>query len=209
MSLILMNKPCEYTGISQSYKAGKHRGIDLVNHKLYSKTPIVATADGVVVAASKGAWDWSYGNMVAIYHGNGNYTNHAHLSKIKVKVGQKVKAGDLLGYMGTTGRSTGIHLHFEVWDCHDSKGNVKPRNFNKHRVNPKPYLDAAGKGKRYKVVTKKDPLNVRKSPEPGSKIIGSIPKGTIVVGTTREGNYIYIPSEKGWSSKSYLQEQKV
>ena len=195
MSLILKNKPCEYTGISQPYKPGKHRGIDLVNHKLYSKTPIRATADGVVVAASKGAWDKSYGNMVAVYHGDGNYTNHAHLSKISVKVGQKVKAGDLLGYMGTTGNSTGIHLHFEV---HLGK--------KWNRVDPKPFMDAAGKGKQYKVVTKKDPLNVRKSPEPGSKVIGSIPKGAIVVGTTREGNYVYIPSKKGWSSKSYLQE---
>lgn len=129
MAFVVKCKPCEYTAISQPYKAGRHRGIDLVNHNLYQKTPIVAVSDGTVVAASRGAWDRSYGNMVAIYHGNGTYTNYAHLSKIKVKVGQKVKAGTTIGLMGNTGNSTGTHLHFEVH---------KGRKWN--RVNPYTYI---------------------------------------------------------------------
>lgn len=195
MSLILKNKPCEYTAVSQPYKAGRHKGIDLVNHKLYSKTPIRATADGAVVAASKGAWDWSYGNMVAIYHGNGNYTNHAHLSKICVKRGQKIKAGTIIGYMGTTGNSTGIHLHFEVH---------KGRKWN--RVNPKPYIDAAGKQTKYKVNTKNDPLNVRKDAKSSAKVIGKLKKGTTVTGTTVKNGFVYIPSKSGWCSKEYLKK---
>ena len=132
MAFSLKCKPCEYTSISQPYKAGKHRGIDLVNHKLYQKTPIRAAQDGKVVAAKKGAWDWSYGNMVAIYHGNGNYTNYAHLSKICTRVGKTVKAGTIIGYMGNTGNSTGTHLHFEVH---------LGRKWN--RVNPYPYIKNA------------------------------------------------------------------
>ena len=132
MAFSLKCKPCEYTRISQPYKVGKHRGIDLVNHKLYQKTPIRAAQDGKVVAAKKGAWDWSYGNMVAIYHGNGNYTNYAHLSKICTRVGKTVKAGTIIGYMGNTGNSTGTHLHFEVH---------LGRKWN--RVNPYPYIKNA------------------------------------------------------------------
>ncbi len=129
----LTHKPIRIDRISQPYKSGKHKGIDLVDTR-GTKAPVYATADGTVVACKKGAWDWSYGNMVAIYHGNGTYTNHAHLSKIKVKLGQKVKSGDVIGYQGSTGRSTGNHLHFEI---HLGK--------KWNRVNPKPYLDAIGK----------------------------------------------------------------
>lgn len=193
--MILKNKPCVYTGISQPYKAGKHRGIDLVNHKTYAKTPIRATAAGVVVAASTGAWDKSYGRMVAIYHGNGNYTNHAHLSKISVKVGQKVTPGQQLGLMGTSGNSTGIHLHYEI---HLGK--------KWNRVNPKPYMDAAGIGKEYVVNTKSSPLAVRKEAKAGAKKVGSIPKGKHVLGTKSSGKWRYIPEYGGWSSMTYLKE---
>lgn len=156
MTFRLKNKPCKWKRISQPYKKNSHKGIDLAN---VTGTPIYATADGTVVAASKGAWHWSYGNMVAIYHGNGVYTNHAHLSKIKVRVGQKVKAGQLIGLMGSTGRSTGSHLHFEIH---------LGRKWN--RVNPKPYLDAAGKKKKSKPTYEKgktyvlrEDMNVRMS----------------------------------------------
>ena len=134
MAFSLSNKPMAWKRISQPYKKNRHKGIDLAAP---TGTPVYATANGTVVAASKGAWHWSYGNMVAIYHGNGNYTNHAHLSKIKVHTGQKVKAGQLIGYCGSTGRSTGPHLHFEIH---------LGRKWN--RVNPKPYLDNAGKKKK-------------------------------------------------------------
>lgn len=136
--------------ISQTYKA-RHKGMDFAAP---TGTPVYAVADGKVVACSTGAWDWSYGKMVAIYHGSGNYTNYAHLSKIKVRLGQKVKAGQIIGLCGSTGNSTGPHLHFEVH---------KGKKWN--RVNPKPYIDGIGKNaNKYKVgktYTLCDDMNVR------------------------------------------------
>ena len=111
MSYVCKYRPIKYKRISQYYKKKTHRGIDLAAP---TGTNVYATCAGTVVAAKYGAWDSSYGNMVAIYHGNGDYTNHAHLSKIKVKVGQKVKAGQLIGLCGSTGHSTGPHVHFEI-----------------------------------------------------------------------------------------------
>lgn len=74
-------------------------------------TPIYATADGVVVHAS---WQSGYGRMVTIQHEFGIETRYAHMSKIRVKKGQRVSRGQRIGDMGSTGRSTGTHLHYEV-----------------------------------------------------------------------------------------------
>lgn len=74
-------------------------------------TPINATADGVVVVAG---WVGGYGNGIYIDHGNGITTRYGHLSRIDVVVGQTVKQGGHLGLVGSTGRSTGPHLHYEV-----------------------------------------------------------------------------------------------
>jgi murein DD-endopeptidase MepM/ murein hydrolase activator NlpD len=74
-------------------------------------TPVVATADGVVVKAD---WQNGYGQTVVIDHGNGLTTRYGHLSKIEVEVGQEIKRGEELGQVGSTGRSTGPHLHYEV-----------------------------------------------------------------------------------------------
>ena len=74
--------------------------------------PVVATGDGTVITAgSNGA----YGNMVALDHGFGIVTKYGHLSRIAVMSEQRVKRGDIIGYVGSTGRSTGAHLHYEVW----------------------------------------------------------------------------------------------
>lgn len=85
-----------------------HAGIDIANSK---GTPIYAAASGTVTFAG---YSGSYGKLVKISHGNGLETRYGHMSSIAVSSGSKVKQGQLIGYMGSTGRSTGSHLHFEV-----------------------------------------------------------------------------------------------
>jgi len=75
-------------------------------------TPVFATADGTVVSAGLNG---AYGNMVVIDHGFGITTKYGHLSRIAVRDNQPLKRGDVLGYVGSTGRSTGPHLHYEIW----------------------------------------------------------------------------------------------
>ncbi len=89
-------------------KRAFHSGLDIANKK---GTKIIATADGKVSFAAP---RFNYGNMIKIDHGYGVVTKYAHLSKILVKPGQKVKRGETIGLMGNTGRSTGPHLHYEV-----------------------------------------------------------------------------------------------
>lgn len=85
-----------------------HEGVDMAAKKGES---IFAAADGVVVKAGKGS---GYGKMVKIRHSDGFSTVYAHMHRIKVKEGQKVRRGDVVGKAGNTGTSTGVHLHFEV-----------------------------------------------------------------------------------------------
>jgi murein DD-endopeptidase MepM/ murein hydrolase activator NlpD len=73
---------------------------------------VVAPADGTVIFAGRRA---AYGNMVAIDHRFGITTRYGHLYKVNVKVGQRVCRYDVIGYVGNSGRSTGPHLHFEIW----------------------------------------------------------------------------------------------
>lgn len=89
-------------------KKGWHGGIDLTGGY---NTPIVSAADGIVVFSG---YRYNYGILVEIRHANGFSTRYAHLNEATVQNGQQVKAGALIGLMGSTGRSTGPHLHFEV-----------------------------------------------------------------------------------------------
>ena len=98
----------------------RHEGIDLAGAK---GSPILSTADGVVV---KAGWGNGYGNMVQIQHSFGLETLYGHMSRIRVTVGQKVSRGDVIGDMGSTGRSTGSHLHYEV---HVGGNPVNPMTF--------------------------------------------------------------------------------
>ena len=92
------------------YKTSEfHPGIDFTAS---IGTPIYATGDGVVEEAD--AIMQGYGNHVVINHGFGYQTLYGHMSKIKASVGQKIKRGELIGYVGSTGRSTGPHVHYEV-----------------------------------------------------------------------------------------------
>lgn len=85
-----------------------HKGIDLAAP---IGTPIFATADGVV---SKAEWFGSYGLYVSLQHGSNLETRYAHMSRLNVASGQRVRRGDIVGFVGSTGRSTGPHLHYEV-----------------------------------------------------------------------------------------------
>jgi LysM repeat protein len=77
-------------------------------------TPILASADGQVIISRFGGWNGGYGNYIVVRHGNGTQTLYAHASKINVSSGDTVKQGDVIGAVGTSGKSTGPHVHFEI-----------------------------------------------------------------------------------------------
>ncbi len=104
--------------------AAMHAGVDIPGP---SGTPIYATADGIVSHAGR---QGGYGNLVEINHGKGIATRYGHLSKIIVADNTRVKRGQLIALMGSTGRSTGPHLHYEV-------------RIDGHAVNPVPFLTTA------------------------------------------------------------------
>ena len=123
--------PCSYVRFSSPYGyrthpiTGEwkfHSGVDLAGPE---GTPIVATRDGVVTAA---AYSSGNGNYVTINHGDGFSTAYLHMTHSVVSVGQKVSAGQLIGYMGNTGLSKGSHLHFTIY-------------YNGNTVNPADYLN--------------------------------------------------------------------
>jgi len=87
---------------------GRHMGVDIANE---SNTPIRSAADGIVTYAG---WEAGYGRVVAIEHGFGYSTRYGHCARIDIKVGDEVKRGQIIGYVGSTGRSTGSHVHYEV-----------------------------------------------------------------------------------------------
>ena len=98
-----------------------HKGVDFAAP---TGTPIYASGDGVVEKAGRFS---SYGNYVRVRHGNGISTAYAHMSRIKAKAGARVRQGEIIGYVGTTGRSTGPHLHYEVTV---NGKHVNPRSVN-------------------------------------------------------------------------------
>lgn len=77
-------------------------------------TPVLAAASGKVIISRASGWNGGYGNYIVIYHDNGTQTLYAHLSRNSVVQGQTVDKGQIIGAVGTTGKSTGTHLHFEV-----------------------------------------------------------------------------------------------
>ena len=85
-----------------------HQGIDIASA---AGTPVVAAADGQVVQSG---WSGGYGNMVQLDHGNGITTIYGHNSSVAVASGQPVKKGQVISFAGSTGRSTGSHVHYEV-----------------------------------------------------------------------------------------------
>jgi murein DD-endopeptidase MepM/ murein hydrolase activator NlpD len=126
-------EPVQGTSLTSGYgvrsdpfrgRAAMHAGIDLAGPL---GTPIYATADGKVERA-----EWNnggYGNLVELNHGHGIQTRYGHLTRYVVTAGQDVKRGQLIAYMGSTGRSTGSHLHYEV-------------RIDGQAVNPIPFLQS-------------------------------------------------------------------
>lgn len=108
-------------GVSSRIRSSTHTGLDIATS---TGTPISVVADGIVTCAE---YSGAYGNLVKIDHGNGVETWYAHTSKMYVKVGQQVKAGDIIAAVGSTGNSTGSHLHFEI-------------RINGNHVNPQNYM---------------------------------------------------------------------
>jgi murein DD-endopeptidase MepM/ murein hydrolase activator NlpD len=111
-----------------------HRGLDIANDL---GTPIYATGDGVV---TKSSWDSKYGRYVTIKHAKGYETKYAHLNSSYVKPGTIVKSGQVIGEMGSTGVTTGVHLHFEV-------------RRNKRILNPSKYVNSS-----YRKIKRKDSI---------------------------------------------------
>ncbi len=112
-----------------------HQGMDF---SARTGTPIFATGDGVVAKADNTAS--GYGNHIVIKHGYGYETLYGHLSKYKVKRGQRVKRGDIIGFVGSTGRSEAPHLHYEV---HKNGQVVNPLNFYYGNISAAEYVAIA------------------------------------------------------------------
>lgn len=166
---------------------GGHSGIDF---GVAEGTPVQASADGVVTAATTGSGARSYGRYVSIDHGNGYSTLYGHLSKWAVSSGSTVKAGQVIAYSGNTGFSTGPHLHLSLF-----KGNTA--------VNPAPYLgggvsisgnlpesvtgDATQGGSGYigeaSVVTS-NMSGVSGNLQSVAEVIGAVPTGSSATGTS-------------------------
>jgi len=109
-----------------------HNGMDFAAN---TGAPIFATGDGVIARADNSAS--GYGNHIVIRHGFGYESLYAHLSKYNCKVGQKVKRGDIIGYVGSTGRSEGPHCHYEV---HKDGKVVNPLNFYYGNISAAEYV---------------------------------------------------------------------
>ena len=112
-----------------------HEGMDFTAK---TGTPIYATGDGLVAKSDNTAS--GFGNHIVIRHGFGYETLYAHLSKYKVRAGQRVKRGDVIGYVGSTGRSEGPHLHYEV---HKDGKVVNPLNFYYGNISAVEYVAIA------------------------------------------------------------------
>jgi len=102
-------------------RVAEHKGLDISNNP---GTPIIAPADGIVRFAKPFG---RCGNYISIVHGKGVLTEYGHLQQVLVRKGQVVKKGDVIALMGSSGKSTGTHLHYEIW-------------INDHAFNPYAFL---------------------------------------------------------------------
>ena len=182
--MVLISEPNTSHGVSRYFGNG-HNGID---YKYPMNTPVYAAGDGVIDCEGDGKFDpwttWMGGIYVRIKHGD-MYTGYAHLSSTVINKGQAVKQGQLIGYSGSTGSSTGPHLHFEVIDI--------PQNWNNGysaRIDPRPFFRPAqpqqAKPQGGEMVTTKDQLN---------RLYEAVlrrPRGA------GEGEDVYLGKDSGW-----------
>lgn len=133
--MVKLIEPNRKWGVTRGFGSG-HNGID---YKYPMNTPVTAAADGTVDFEGWGVKDpWTLamgGIYVRLKHSDGSYTGYAHLSRTVVNKGQKVKAGAVIGYSGSTGQSTGPHLHFEVIPAKQDWNNGYSA-----RINPAPFF---------------------------------------------------------------------
>jgi hypothetical protein len=138
---MFLKTPLKFTGRITSYfgwrkdpftsSHSRHRGVDFA---AYYGAPIVATSDGIV---SFSGWKGAYGRLVNVRHSNGYVTYYGHCSKILVRPGQKVRQGQIIAKVGSTGRSTGPHCHYEI--------RLRNQAFNPLRFNQPKRKALAGK----------------------------------------------------------------
>lgn len=108
-----------------------HTGMDFPSE---TGTNVYVTGDGVVENVESNYW--GYGNIVLVNHGFGYKTLYAHLNEFNAKIGQKVKRGEIIGYVGSTGKSTAPHLHYEIWKNGEK---VNPVNYYYNDLSPEEY----------------------------------------------------------------------
>ncbi|MFJ2669959.1 peptidoglycan DD-metalloendopeptidase family protein [Streptomyces sp. NPDC087525] len=119
-----------YRASGASWSSGYHTGVDF---SASSGTPVKAVGDGTVVTAG---WGGSYGNQIVIQHSDGMYSQYGHLSSLEVSAGDSVSAGQEIGLSGSTGNSTGPHLHFEIRTGPEYGSDVDPVAYlREHGVN--------------------------------------------------------------------------
>ncbi|MFD7222213.1 peptidoglycan DD-metalloendopeptidase family protein [Streptomyces sp. NPDC059892] len=119
-----------YRASGSSWSSGYHTGVDF---SASSGTPVKAVGDGTVVTAG---WGGSYGNQIVIQHSDGMYSQYGHLSSLEVSAGDTVSAGQQIGLSGSTGNSTGPHLHFEIRTGPEYGSDVDPVAYlREHGVN--------------------------------------------------------------------------
>jgi murein DD-endopeptidase MepM/ murein hydrolase activator NlpD len=107
-------RPCDISECVKSQGLHGHNAVDLASSYHKIGAPIYASAPGTVILSKMGGWNGGYGNYIIISHDNGTQTVYGHLSQTLAVAGQRVEKGQVIGYMGNSGNSTGPHLHFEI-----------------------------------------------------------------------------------------------
>lgn len=185
---------------------GIHAALDIAGPNL---TPVTAARAGRVSFAG---WNGGYGNLTIITHENGYQTYYGHASRIVVSVGQQVARGQQIAVEGSTGNSTGPHVHFEIRrngvklympgssGQYVVRGNAVPWTYPGLSGNPSPSPSSTAQQ-----VTA-DTLNVRTGPGTGYSIMGTVRNGQIYAANASSGGWhrIYYDNRTGWCSDSYL-----